>query len=259
MDEPIPHKGRVLTAMSAFWFEQLADVVGSHLISTDLADLPREAARGPRPAGRVMLCRRAEMLRSSASCGATSPGRRGRSTGPAARCTARRCPPGCWSRDQLPGAGVHAVDQGRRGTTTRTSPSSRRSTWSGAELAERARAVSLELYPGARRWARRARDHHRRHQVRARAGRRRAGPGRRGADPGLVAASGRSTEWEPGPTPPIFDKQPVRDYLDGLDWDKNPPPPAAARRGRRGHEPARYIEAYERITGRSFSAWPGVS
>jgi phosphoribosylaminoimidazole-succinocarboxamide synthase len=63
--------------------------------------------------------------------------------------------------------------------------------------------------------------------------------------------------WQPGSTPPSFDKQPVRDYLDGLHWDKSPPPPAlpddvvAA-------TSARYIEAYERITGRSFADWPGV-
>src|SRR5690606_30500513 len=65
MHEPIPHKGRVLTAMSAFWFEQLADVVPGHLISTDVADLPPEAravAEEADLAGRVMLTRRAEML-----------------------------------------------------------------------------------------------------------------------------------------------------------------------------------------------------
>ena len=61
MAEPVPDKGRVLTAMSAFWFAQLADVTGSHLLSTDLADCP-EAARKPEWAGRVMLCRKAEML-----------------------------------------------------------------------------------------------------------------------------------------------------------------------------------------------------
>src|SRR3712207_4921695 len=61
MAEPIPDKGRVLTAMSAFWFEHLADVAPSHLVSTDLDDLP-PAARRPELAGRVMLCRRAEML-----------------------------------------------------------------------------------------------------------------------------------------------------------------------------------------------------
>ena len=63
MAEPIPHKGRVLTAMSAFWFEVLGDVVGSHLISTDPADLP-DGVAGPDDdlAGRIMLCHKAEML-----------------------------------------------------------------------------------------------------------------------------------------------------------------------------------------------------
>jgi phosphoribosylaminoimidazole-succinocarboxamide synthase len=63
--------------------------------------------------------------------------------------------------------------------------------------------------------------------------------------------------WEPGSTPPSFDKQPVRDYLDGLDWDKTPPPP---------HLPdqvveataARYVDGYQRITGRDFNDWPGA-
>ena len=45
LDEPILHKGRVLTAVSAFWFEALHDVVGSHLVSTDLADLPAGVRR----------------------------------------------------------------------------------------------------------------------------------------------------------------------------------------------------------------------
>jgi phosphoribosylaminoimidazole-succinocarboxamide synthase len=65
-------------------------------------------------------------------------------------------------------------------------------------------------------------------------------------------------EWVPGTTPPSFDKQPVRDYLDALTWDKQPPPPplppevvTATRR--------RYIEGYERITGRSFADWPGIA
>ncbi len=61
MNETIDDKGRVLTAMSAFWFDELSDVVPSHLISTDLADLP-PGAQMPELAGRVMLCHRAEML-----------------------------------------------------------------------------------------------------------------------------------------------------------------------------------------------------
>src|SRR3954447_3714465 len=61
--EPILHKGRVLTAISAFWFEQLGDVVGSHLLSTDVNDLdPAVVAAEEDLAGRVMLCRKADML-----------------------------------------------------------------------------------------------------------------------------------------------------------------------------------------------------
>ena len=55
-------------------------------------------------------------------------------------------------------------------------------------------------------------------------------------------------DWEPGTTPPSFDKQPVRDWLEATGWDKKPPPPplpdevvAATRE--------RYVDAYERITG----------
>lgn len=64
--------------------------------------------------------------------------------------------------------------------------------------------------------------------------------------------------WAPGATPPSYDKQPVRDYLSTLDWDKQYPPPplpdevvvASA---------DRYVSAYEIITGRSFADWPGGS
>ncbi|HVE95262.1 MAG TPA: phosphoribosylaminoimidazolesuccinocarboxamide synthase, partial [Acidimicrobiales bacterium] len=63
--------------------------------------------------------------------------------------------------------------------------------------------------------------------------------------------------WEPGTTPPSYDKQPVRDHLAATGWGKTPPPPAlpaeiveAAR--------DRYIAGYEAITGKSFADWYGV-
>jgi phosphoribosylaminoimidazole-succinocarboxamide synthase len=80
------------------------------------------------------------------------------------------------------------------------------------------------------------------------------------ADEVLTPDSSRfwpADQWQPGATPPSFDKQPVRDFLSGLGWDKQPPPPplpdevvAATSQ--------RYQEAYEIITGRSFADWPGT-
>jgi phosphoribosylaminoimidazole-succinocarboxamide synthase len=65
-------------------------------------------------------------------------------------------------------------------------------------------------------------------------------------------------QWQPGSTPPSFDKQPVRDYAESLGWDKKPPPPPMPDEVIRATR-LRYIEAYERISGRSFSDWKGVS
>ena len=53
-DQPIPDKGRLLTALSAFWFERLASLGPTHFVSTDASELP-EAARSPELAGRVTL------------------------------------------------------------------------------------------------------------------------------------------------------------------------------------------------------------
>jgi phosphoribosylaminoimidazole-succinocarboxamide synthase len=256
LEEPIPHKGRVLTAISAFWFEVLSDVVGSHLVSTDVADLPDEVAAADADlAGRIMLCRRAEML--SIECIV-----RGYLSGSAWKEYRSR---GTMHGEMLP-AGLRESDQLPEPVFT---PSTKSDVHDenisfeqavdlvGEELATRARAISLDVYS---RGATLARE--------------------RGiiiadtkfelglvdgelvlCDEVMTPDSSRfwsAGDWVPGATPPSFDKQPVRDYLEGLDWDKNPPPPplppeiveATSRR---------YIEAYERITGRSFSAWPGVS
>ncbi|HEX2053756.1 MAG TPA: phosphoribosylaminoimidazolesuccinocarboxamide synthase, partial [Actinomycetota bacterium] len=58
--------------------------------------------------------------------------------------------------------------------------------------------------------------------------------------------------WQPGSNPPSFDKQFLRDWLSGLDWNKEPPPPTLPQEVIDGTR-SRYIEAYERITGQSFA------
>ena len=256
LGEPILHKGRVLTAISAFWFEALGHVAGSHLVSTDLADLPAEAvAADPDLAGRIMLCRKAEMLPIECIVRGYLSGSAWKEYRASGTMNGATLPAGLRESDQLPDpvftpstkSDVHdenisfdqAVDL------------------VGEELASRARAISLELYA-------------------------------RGAalalERGIIIADTKFElglvdgelvlcdevltpdssrfwpldEWKPGATPPSFDKQPVRNYLESLEWDKTPPPPplpaeiveATSRR---------YIEAYERITGRDFGSWPGVA
>ena len=254
MAEPIPGKGRVLTAMTAFWLAHLADVVGSHLLSTDLADLPA-AAQGPELAGRVMLCRRAEMLpvecivrgylsgsawkeyRSSGTMHGTSLG--------AGMRESAELPEPVFTPSTKAEIGLHDENITYEDAVAIL----------GKEVAERAREISLELYRRGAAWA---------------------------AARGIIIADTKfelgfidgelvvcdevmtpdssrfwpAEAWTLGSTPPSFDKQPVRDYLEGLDWDKAPPPPplpaevvaASAQR---------YREAYERITGRSLADWPG--
>jgi phosphoribosylaminoimidazole-succinocarboxamide synthase len=252
MAEPIPDKGRVLTAMSAFWFEQFDGVVGSHLISTKLSDLPVEV--DPEWEGRVMLCKKAEMLPIECIV-------RGYITGSAWKEYSRN---GTMHGEALPGGLLESAKLPEPVFT----PSTKADTGHdenisfeaaaalvGNEMAARVRDVSLELYTRGSEWA-----------------------AERGiiiadtkfelglvdgelvlADEVLTPDSSRfwpADRWEPGTTPPSFDKQPVRDFLDDLDWDKQPPPPPLPADVVNATS-ARYIEAYERITGRSFADWHG--
>jgi phosphoribosylaminoimidazole-succinocarboxamide synthase len=252
MAEPIPDKGRVLTAMSAFWFDQFDGVVGSHLISTKLSDLPVEV--DPEWEGRVMLCKQAEMLPIECIV-------RGYITGSAWKEYSRN---GTMHGEALPGGLLESAKLPEPVFT----PSTKADTGHdenisfeaaaalvGNEMAARVRDVSLELYTRGSEWA-----------------------AERGiiiadtkfelglvdgelvlADEVLTPDSSRfwpADRWEPGTTPPSFDKQPVRDFLDDLDWDKQPPPPPLPADVVSATS-ARYIEAYERITGRSFADWHG--
>jgi phosphoribosylaminoimidazole-succinocarboxamide synthase len=253
MTEPIPDKGRVLTAMSAFWFEQFDGVVGSHLISTKLADLP-EAARRPEWEGRVMLCRKAEMLPIECIV-------RGYLTGSAWKEYSRN---GTMHGETLPGGLLESSKLPEPVFTPSTKADAGHdenisfeaaAALIGNELAEEARNVALELYTRGSEWA-----------------------AERGiiiadtkfelgvidgelvlADEVLTPDSSRfwpADRWEPGVTPPSFDKQPVRDFLDDLDWDKQPPAPPLPPDVVTATS-SRYVEAYERITGRSFADWHG--
>ncbi len=259
MAEPVPDKGRVLTAMSAHWFAEVGDLVGNHLISTDVADVP-EVARRPELAGRIMLCRRADMLPVECIVRgyvAGSAWKEYRSSGTIHGTVA---PAGLVEADRLPEPIFTPSTKAAVGDHDENITFDRAVELIGGDLADRAREVSLAIF--------------RRATARAEA----AGflladtkfelgllPGADGrelvlADEVLTPDSSRywlATDWAPGATPQGFDKQPVRDFLEGLGWDKSPPPPplpadvVAA-------TAARYRDAYERICDRSLAEWPGA-
>ncbi len=254
MAEPVPDKGRVLTAMSAFWFEKFEGVVGSHLVSTSLQGLP-EAAQKPEWEGRAMLCRRAEMLPIECIV-------RGYITGSAWKqyradgtMNGERLPDGLLESSQLPEPVFTPSTKAEDGDHDMNISFEQAAELVGPDIAARARDVSLELYTRGAAWA-----------------------AERGiiiadtkfelgfiddelvlADEVLTPDSSRfwpADAWKPGSTPPSFDKQPVRDYLDTLDWDKKPPPPPLPAEVVDASR-SRYVEAYERVTGRSFADWHG--
>jgi phosphoribosylaminoimidazole-succinocarboxamide synthase len=255
MAEPIPDKGRVLTAMSAFWFDHLADVVPSHLISTELEDMPEEAQE-PSLAGRVMLCRRADMLPIECIVRGYITGSAWKEYAASGTMHGTPLPDGLREAARLPEPVFTPSIKAETGQHDENVSFDRAVDLVGRELAEQARDVSLALYRRGAEWA-----------------------AERGiiiadtkfelgivegelvlADEVLTPDSSRfwpADRWEPGATPPSFDKQPVRDHLETLDWDKTPPPPALPPEVVTATA-ARYREAYERITGLDLDTWPGA-
>ena len=253
LPNPIPDKGRVLTAMSMFWFELLADLVPGHAVSVDDPRIP-DAVRG-----RSMLVRRLDML--PVECVA-----RGYLTGSGLldyRATGAVCgielPAGLVEASRLPEPIFTPATKADIGEHDENVTFDAVVRTVGADRAEQLRSLTLALYS-------RAVDHAlTRGLLLADT---KVEFGMRGnamvlGDEVLTPDSSRfwpADGYAPGRPQPSFDKQFVRDWLTSNDsgWDRasDAPPPAlpddvvaATRR--------RYINAYERISGRSFDDWIG--
>ena len=257
MDESIPNKGRVLTAMTAFWFERFADLVPGHLISTGVGDLA-EVLGGAVPdnlVGRTMLCRRAEMLPIECIVRGYITGSAWKEYRTSGTMHGGPMPAGLLEADRLSEPVFTPSTKADEGHDVNISYEEAVDLV-GSEVAALAREASLACYQQGAEWA-----------------------AERGiliadtkfefgmvdgrlvlADEVLTPDSSRfwpAEAWAPGATPPSFDKQPVRDHLDALDWDKQPPAPPLPDEVVSATS-SRYVEAYELITGRSFADWPGA-
>jgi phosphoribosylaminoimidazole-succinocarboxamide synthase len=257
MEEPIPNKGRVLTAMSAFWFELFGDSIKSHLISTDVEDLGDSVSGSDvdELRGRIMLANRAQMLPIECIVRGYLAGSAWKEYRDHGTMHGEPMPPGLEESSQLPEPMFTPSTKAEEGHDQNI-PFEVASTLLGKYVALQAREMSIELYTRGAEIA---------------------------AANGIIIADTKfelgfvdgelviadevmtpdssrfwpADQWRPGTAPPSFDKQPVRDHLDALDWEKKPPPPALSPEVVSSTS-SRYVEAYERITGRSFADWPGA-
>jgi phosphoribosylaminoimidazole-succinocarboxamide synthase len=251
----IPDKGRVLTGLSRFWFTQTADLVPNHLLGTDPAALPPAYAPAASDLrGRSMICRRLEII--------------------PVECVVRGFLAGSGWKDYRASGRVSGIAlpaglrEGDRLATPIFTPSTKAEAGHdepidfdalvalvGGERAAAVRDIALRVFErGA--------------AVCARAGILLADTklevGVDGATGELVLAdevltpdSSRfwdAAAWEPGRAQASYDKQYVRDWLEGQPWDKTPPGPALPLDVVAGTR-ARYVAAFERITGASFARY----
>jgi phosphoribosylaminoimidazole-succinocarboxamide synthase len=253
MAEPIGDKGRVLTAITAFWLDRLAGVAPNHLVSLDVP--PGAADELDDLEGRIMVVRKAEMLSIECIVRGYLSGSAWAEYRKSATMHGRPLPAGMRQSDRLPEPVFTPSTKATAGHDVNIS-FEEAGELVGQGVATQARDICLDAYVQGSRWA---------------------------AERGIIIADtkfelgfidGRlaicdevltpdssrfwpADQWEPGSAPPSFDKQPLRDWLEDTGWAKTPPPPAlpdevvAATR-------QRYVAAYENLTGARFSDWPGV-
>jgi phosphoribosylaminoimidazole-succinocarboxamide synthase len=259
MAEPIPDKGRVLTAMTVYWLGELADLAPSHLLSVDAADYPEGAAGLPGGldglAGRSMLVRRADMLDLECIVRGYLAGSAYKEYVRAGTVHGMAMPAGLLHADRLPEPVFTPSTKATEGHDVNIGMAEAIDLV-GREAAEAAADLCLTAY---RRASARAEEHgivisDTKFELGFIDGHLAI------CDEVLTPDSSRfwpAEDCAPGTNPPSFDKQPLRDWLEAQPWDKQPPPPAlpdaivAA-------TSTRYVNAYERVCGRSLRDWYGA-
>jgi phosphoribosylaminoimidazole-succinocarboxamide synthase len=254
---PIPDKGRVLTGLSRFWFDQTADIIPNHLLGTDPADLPEsfiDDAGRRELRGRMMLCRRARVLPVEVIVRGYVSGSGWKDYQRTGSICGIKLPAGLRESDRLPEPIFTPSTKAEVGHDENISFEAMVALV-GGELAEQVRDVALNLYWRGATVA--------------------EGAGILLADTkfelGTALDSGElmlidevltpdssrfwdASTYEPGHAQASFDKQPVRDWLEIQPWDKTYPGPELPAEIVAGTR-ERYVAAFERITGASFERY----
>ena len=254
-NEPIPDKGRVLTAMTVRWSKHLASVASTHLVSADPDDFPVSAQRLDWD-GRALLVRKANMLPLECIVRGYITGSAWKEYQQSGTMHGSPLPPGLLEAQQLPEPVFTPSTKATEGHDINISYQEAVDIV-GPDIASQARDLSIEAY-----WS--ASEHAAENGVIIADTKFELGliDGKMViADELLTPDSSRfwpAENWAPGATPVSLDKQPVRDATEATGWDKSPPPPQLSAETIQTTRD-RYVTAYERITGESFSTWIGES
>jgi phosphoribosylaminoimidazole-succinocarboxamide synthase len=244
----IPGKGAVLTTVSRFWFERMREVIPNHLATLSLADVLPNREEREQVRGRAMIVQRLRPLPVEAVVRGYLAGSGWKDYQRDGSVCGIPLPAGLQLAEQLPMPLYTPSTKAEVGEHDQNIDFQQTVELMGAKLAEQVRDVSLQIYREARDYA--------------------AGRGiiiadtkfEFGLDPkgrmvlideALTPDSSRFWPldgYRPGISPPSFDKQFVRDYLETLDWNKQPPGPELPDEVVR-KTAEKYLEAQRRLTG----------
>jgi phosphoribosylaminoimidazole-succinocarboxamide synthase len=249
LPDPIPDKGEVLNEMSNFWFRKLAHIVPNHLNGAEPEKVIKGAHEAAQVKGRSVVVRKLKPLPVEAVVRGYLIGSGWKDYQQTGAVCGIPLPKGLKQADKLPEAIFTPATKAEAGTHDENISFERMEQLIGKELAAQMREVSMRLYREAAEFAR---------------GRGiiiadtkfEFGTDEKGdlilIDEALTADSSRfwpADEYRPGSSPPSFDKQYVRDYLETLAWNKTPPaprlPPEVIAK-----TSEKYREALYRLTGR---------
>ncbi|MGH2784263.1 MAG: phosphoribosylaminoimidazolesuccinocarboxamide synthase [Actinomycetota bacterium] len=249
----IPDKGAVLTGLSAYWFERTGGIVRNHEITTQVDDYPPEAKQhGDYLRGRSMLVLEAEPVLIECVARGYLSGSGWKEYKTSGAVCGIELPKGLRESDRLPEPIFTPATKADTGHDENIS-FEKAAEIAGRELMEGLRDLTLKIYSSGAEHA---------------------------AERGVIIADTKfefgvidgdiilidevltpdssrfwpASEYEPGKSQPSFDKQYVRDWLDQSGWDHSPPGPELPADVVKNTR-AKYVEAYEKVTGRSFDEW----
>ena len=246
LPDPIPRKGAVLNQLSAFWFKRFGRIA-NHFVTADFERFPREL-RGFRDqlAGRSMIVKKTKPLAVECVVRGYLAGSGWKEYQQSQSVCGIKLPPGLQLASQLPEPIFTPSTKAEEGHDENIDMNECRRIL-GDDVADRVKDLSLEIYSAGR-------DHATQRGIIVADTKFEFGQSDGKLlliDECLTPDSSRfwpKDQYVVGQSPPSFDKQFVRDYLETLDWNKTPPAPKLPREVIEKTS-AKYVEAFEKLTG----------